>query len=111
MPRTFHRRRLPHRLDRLSAIRRCHRGRGESRQAMTATVERLSVNATRTFLAVLGLERDRQSVTVTAIAATTGQSRSTAWHHLLTLRKAGLVAWEPRTEGTMRSLYRPVTTN
>lgn len=42
--------------------------------------------------------------TVRAIAGEAGISVSTCHAHLLTLRRAGLIAWEPERAGTLRPL-------
>jgi hypothetical protein len=53
---------------------------------------------TRTLLAVC----HQTAPTCRSVAAETGCAISTAYQRLTTLRDAGLIAWQPRTAGTMR---------
>lgn len=51
--------------------------------------------------------------TVPGVAAATGLPRATVYGHLLLLRQAGWVTWEPGLSGTLRSAYtahRPLET-
>jgi DNA-binding IclR family transcriptional regulator len=45
--------------------------------------------------------------TVRGISRLVGCSISTCHHHLLRLRRVGLIAWEPERQGTLRPLVEP----
>lgn len=60
--------------------------------------DRFSPGRTSVFLAVLA-----GFTTYGDLEQATGLGRSTIHRHLAALREAGMVAWEPDTEGTLRA--------
>jgi hypothetical protein len=65
---------------------------------------RVGSSALRVLLAVQRLEYP----TVRGVAASSGLSLAVTHRHLLTLRREGLVSWEPRKAGTLRAVVREV---
>lgn len=63
---------------------------------------RLRPATTRVLFAVMA----QQQPTRRSVAEATGLAQTTVVHHLLLLERAGLVAWEPGKQRTLRALVR-----